>query len=274
MVSSSSSSERRIRTASQPLFRNAIVRPPASNFGDGHTTADLGAPDHALALIQHAAYCAALERCGLALTRLAADPRHPDSTFVEDIAVLTDGRAMLTRPGAASRKGEVAAIREALAKFYDRLAANEDPGTLDGGDVCEADGHVFIGLSKRTNEEGARQLAAFLAEGGMTSATIDVRGIPGILHLKSGLAYVGGGRVVAIQALAGHPALDRNQVLTVEPGEDYAANCVLVNDRILVPSEHPRTLAALEHLGLEPIALEMSEFRKMDGGLSCLSLRF
>jgi dimethylargininase len=256
------------------LFRNAIVRPPAPNLGDGHTTVDLGAPDHALALIQHEAYCAALERCGLTLTRLPADPRHPDSTFVEDVAILTDGRAILTRPGAASRKGEVAAIRDTLAKFYDRLDVIEEPGTLDGGDVCELDSHVLIGLSHRTNEEGARQLAVFLAEGGMTSATIDVRGIPGILHLKSGLAYVGRGRVVAIEALAAHPALEGYQVLTVEPGEDYAANCVLVNDRVLVPSEHLRTLAALEHLGLEPIALDMSEFRKMDGGLSCLSLRF
>jgi dimethylargininase len=258
----------------QPVFRNAIVRPPPSNFGDGHTTADLGTPNHALALVQHEAYCAALEHCGLTLTRLAADPRHPDSTFVEDVAIITDGCAILTLPGAASRKGEVAAIREALVKFYDRLEAIEDPGTLDGGDVCETEGHVFIGLSHRTNEEGARQLAAFLAEGGMTSATIDISGIPGILHLKSGLAYVGRGRVVAIEALAAHPALDRYQVLTVDPNENYAANCILVGDRILVPSEHPRTLAALEHLGLELIALDMSEFQKMDGGLSCLSLRF
>jgi len=257
-----------------PLFRNAIVRPPSPNFGDGHTTVDLGAPDHALALLQHEAYCAALERCGLELTRLPADPRHPDSTFVEDTAVLAGGRVILTRPGAASRKGEVAGIRETLARFHDRLEAIEEPGTLDGGDVCEADGHVFIGLSHRTNEEGARQLAAFLADAGMTSATIDVRAIPGILHLKSGLAYVGRGRVVAIEALAADPAFDRYQVLTVDPHENYAANCVLVGDRILIPSEHPRTLAALERLGLEPIALDASEFRKMDGGLSCLSLRF
>jgi dimethylargininase len=256
------------------LFRNAIVRPPPPNFGDGLTTVDLGAPDHALALLQHEAYCAALERCGLELTRLPADPRHPDSTFVEDTAIPVGGRVILTRPVAASRKGEVAAIREALSKFHDRMEAIDEPGTLDGGDVCEADGHVLIGLSDRTNEEGARQLAAFLAKGGMTSATIDIRSIHGILHLKSGLAYVGQGRVVAIEALAAHPALERYQVLTVHPDEGYAANCVLVNDRILVPSEHPRMLAALEHLGLEPIALEASEFRKMDGGLSCLSLRF
>lgn len=256
------------------MFRNAIVRPPAPNFGDGLTTVGLGAPDHALALVQHGAYCAALERCGLELTRLPEDPRHPDSTFVEDTAIPVGGRVILAHPGAASRKGEVAAIREALSKFYDRMDAIEEPGTLDGGDVCEADGHVFIGLSHRTNDEGAKQLAAFLAKGGMTSATIDIRAIHDFLHLKSGLAYVGQDRVVAIQALAAHPALERYRVLTVHPDESYAANCVLVNDRILVPSGHPRMLAALEHLGLEPVALDASEFRKMDGGLSCLSLRF
>jgi len=98
--------------------------------------------------------------------------------------------------------------------------------------------------------------------------------IPGILHLKSGLAYVGHGRMVAIAALAKHPALSRYQVLTVDPDEEYAANCILVNDRILVPAKHPRTRAALEHLGTELVELDMSEFQKMDGGLSCLSLRF
>jgi dimethylargininase len=259
---------------SASAFRNAIVRPPPPNLADGLTTAELGSPDHALALEQHEAYCVALERCGLALTRLPADPRHPDSTFVEDTAILAGGRAILTRPGAASRRGEVAAIRDTLSGFYERLVSIRDPGTLDGGDVCEADGHALIGLSERTNEEGARQLAAFLSALGIPSDTVDVREVPGILHLKSGLAYVGHGRMVAIAALAGHRALARYRVLTVDDAETYAANCILVNDRILAPAQHPQTLAALEHLSTETIPLAMSEFQKMDGGLSCLSLRF
>jgi len=259
---------------SEPAFRYAIVRPPAPNLGDGLTTADLGSPDPALALAQHEAYCAALEHCGLTLTRLPADPRHPDSTFVEDTAILARGRAIVTRPGAASRQGEVASIRETLAGFYDGVESIEAPGTLDGGDVCEAEDHVLIGISERTNVEGARQLAAFFASVGLTSDTIDIRGIPKILHLKSGLAHVGHGRMVAIRELASHPALGRYQVLTVHDDEVYAANCIVVNGRILVPAHHPRTLAALEHLGTEMIPLDMTEFRKMDGGLSCLSLRF
>ena len=122
-------------------------------------------------LEQHAAYCQALRECGLSLTMLEADLRHPDSTFVEDTAVLTPRGAILTRPGAASREGEVAAIRPAIASFYPNDAAHSSrPGTLDGGDICEAGDHFFLGLSHRTNEAGAEQLAAHLAGQGYTSS--------------------------------------------------------------------------------------------------------
>ena len=256
------------------MLRHAIVRPPGTNFADGLTTVDLGAPDLSLALAQHEAYCRALVACGLELTRLPADSRHADSTFVEDTAILTAGRAILTRPGAPSREGEVGAIRDPLSAFFDRFACITSPGTLDGGDVCEADGHFLIKVSRRTNVEGARQLAAFLAEGGHTSSLIDVREIGGILHLKSGIAYAGEGRMVAIQELAEHPALEPYQVIPVEPAEAYAANCVRVNDRLFVAAGHPKTEAALRRLGYDVLTLDMSEFQKMDGGLSCLSLRF
>lgn len=255
-------------------FRRAIVRPPGPNFADGLTTVDLGRPDFTRALAQHAAYCDALERCGLTLIRLAPDPRHPDSTFVEDTAILTPLGAILTRPGAPSRSGEVNAIRGPLGTHFASFAEIVAPGTLDGGDVCEAGDHYFIGVSERTNEEGARQLAAILAGRGFTSDLVDVRGVAGILHLKSGIAYAGEGRMIAIEALAGHPALATRQVLRVLPSEAYAANCVRVNDRLLFAAGHPRLEAALRELGYDLLPLEMSEFQKMDGGLSCLSLRF
>jgi dimethylargininase len=251
-----------------------MVRPPSPNFADGLTTVDLGAPDRDRALAQHAAHCKALERCGLVVTQLADAPDYPDSTFVEDTAILTPSRAILTRPGAPSRAGEVSAIRTPLSAFYTEFRAISDPGTLDGGDVCEAEGHFIIGLSNRTNEEGARQLAAILAEDGHTSAFLDIRAVEGILHLKSGITYLGDGRIVAIQELAHHPALRSYNVITVEPSETYAANCVRVNDRVLAAAGYPRLEAALHRLGYDLIPLDMSEFQKMDGGLSCLSLRF
>jgi dimethylargininase len=256
------------------LLSRAIVRPPSSNFADGLTTADLGAPDHERAMTQHAAYCEALERCGLAVTRLPEDPRHPDSTFVEDTAILTARGAILTRPGAPSRTGEVEGIRGSLSGFYPAFREIAAPGTLDGGDVCEAEGRFLIGISGRTNEEGARQLAAFLDADGFTSSLVDIRDIDGILHLKSGIAYLGDGRVVAIGALRRHPVLRDYEIIPVDASETFAANCVRVNERLLVAAGHPRLTAALGRIGYDVLPLEMSEFEKMDGGLSCLSLRF
>lgn len=255
-------------------FTRAVVRIPAENFADGLTTAGLGAPDVALALQQHTAYCRALEQCGLDLTVLPADPRHPDSTFVEDAAVLTPRCAVLTRPGAASRAGEVEDMLPVLRRFYQKIQTITAPGTLDGGDICEAGTHFFIGLSERTNEAGAQQLAAFLAEEGFTSSTVQVRGIPGILHLKSGIAYLGDNLLVLIDAFAGLPQFAGYNILRVDPAENYAANCVRVNDRVLLPAGHPRLQQALQNLGCRVLPLDMSEFQKMDGGLSCLSLRF
>lgn len=256
------------------MFRRAIVRPPSANFADGLTTADLGVPDHRLALAQHAAYAEALERCGLDVIRLPEEPRHPDATFVEDAAVLTPRAAILTRPGAPSRAGEVEGIRAALAPWYPEPLRIEAPGTLDGGDVCETDRGFVIGISARTNEEGAAQLARHLAGAGFRSSFLDVRDVEGILHLKSGVASIGDGRVAAIDALAGRPALRGFEVVPVTPEESYAANCVRVNDRVLVAAGYPRFERALRALGLETLALDVSEFAKMDGGLSCLSLRF
>jgi len=255
-------------------FTRAIVRLPAPNFAAGLTSVNLGAPDYACALEQHAAYCQALAACGLQLTSLPPDERFPDSTFVEDAAILTSHGALLTRPGAASRSGEVAAMRVALGAFYPQLAAITAPGTLDGGDICEADGHFLIGISARTNAEGAAQLARWLAAQGYTSACIDIRTTPGILHLKSGIAYLGDNRMVVIDALADHPALAACELVRVAGGEEYAANCVRVNDHLLLPAGYPRLSARLAALGYAVVELAMSEFHKMDGGLSCLSLRF
>jgi dimethylargininase len=255
-------------------FRNAIVRVPGSNFADGLTTSALGTPRYDLAMQQHVAYCEALRQCGLNLAMLPADLAHPDSTFVEDAAVLTPKAAMVTRPGAATRLGEAIAIRGELEKFFPVVHAIEAPGTLDGGDICDAGGHFFLGLSLRSNEEGLRQLAVFLASPGYTSTVIDVRNTRGILHLKSGIAYLGENTLVLWEALAGLPAFAKYERIVVAPEEQYAANCIRVNDRVLVPGGFPKIAAELERRGFHPLPIEVSEFEKMDGGLSCLSLRF
>jgi dimethylargininase len=255
-------------------FSRAIVRTPSEDFAEGLTTAELGAPDLALALSQHGAYVDALRRCGLEVTVLAPEPGLPDATFVEDDAVLLPHTAILTRPGAPSRAPEVPALAPVIAEFFPSVHAIEAPGTLDGGDICEAGRVHFIGLSARTNEAGAFQLARILETEGRRSTIVDIRGKPGILHLKSGIASIGDDRLVAVEALADHAAFAGFEIVRVAGGEEYAANCVRIRDSILVAAGYPHLEEALSAHGYPTVALPVSEFRKMNGGLSCLSLRW
>ncbi len=256
------------------MFSRALVREPAANFSQGLTTSGLGAPDFERAVKQHAAYCAALERCGLTITKLGPDSAYPDSTFVEDTAILTERGAILTRPGAPSRRGEVASIRTSLENFFSNIVDVEPPGTIDGGDVCAAGNHFFIGVSDRTNHAGAQALAARLASWDYTSSRIDIRDDPQLLHLKSGLAYLGDNCLVVIESLASRTEFSEFNLVVVENAEHYAANCIRVNRHLLVAEGYPNFAEKVRALGYPTIALEMSEFQKMDGGLSCLSLRW
>lgn len=256
------------------MFTKAIVRAPSANFATGLTSVDLGSPDHDLATRQHAAYCEALQSCGLNLIYLPPDERHPDSTFVEDAAIITTRGAVIARPGAPSRLGETNRIERELRGYYSDLRRITEPGTLDGGDVCEAGDHFFIGISHRTNEAGARQLAELLNTFGFSASLIDIRGLSNILHLKSGMAWLGDKRLVVIEALSRRKEFSTYELVHVNSVEEYAANCVFLNDRVLVPAGFPGLQRQLEDLDYRTIALEMSEFQKMDGGLSCLSLRF
>src|SRR5688572_3390654 len=237
------------------MFNKAIVRKPSENFADGLTSVDLGVPDFEIAIVQHRAYCEALQRCGLRLVELEADAGYPDSVFVEDTAVLTERCAVITRPGAASRGGEVVSMAETLALYYDKLDRVEGPGTIDGGDVCQIGEHFLIGISERTNEEGSRQLSKYLAAAGFTSGHIDIRGIDGLLHLKSGISYLGDGRVLVTHALAGEKKLEGFELVRVAEGEEYAANCIRVNDYVLFVAGFPRLRGTLEGLGYSIIEL-------------------
>ena len=256
------------------MFTRAIVKEPCASFADGLTSIDLGNPDQEIVLRQHQAYCDALESCGLDLIRLGPDDKYPDSTFVEDTGLLTARGAVLTRPGAESRRGEVELMAPVVLKYFREVCSIEEPGTLDAGDVCEAGEHFFIGISRRTNEHGAQQLAGWLDSFGYSSSLIDIRGLSNILHLKSGMAYLSGKRLVVIEALRNVPEFSGYDLICLNSTEEYAANCLSLNGRILIASGFPGVKRELELLGYPTISLEMSEFEKMDGGLSCLSLRF
>jgi dimethylargininase len=256
------------------LITKAIVKQPSTTFASGETSVDFGQPDFDKTLEQHQAYCDVLESCGVELIRLPAEEQYPDSTFVEDTALLTPRGAVLTRPGAESRRGEVESIAPVIRDYFENIYSIEQPGTLDAGDVCEAGDHFFIGISRRTNEHGARQLAGILHSFNYTTSLIDIRSVSNILHLKSGLAYLHGKRLVIIDALREFEEFSGYNLICLNSTEEYAANCLSVNGRVLIASGFPTLKCELERLGYQIITLEMSEFQKMDGGLSCLSLRF
>jgi dimethylargininase len=255
-------------------IKNAITCLPAESFSRGLTSSSEGKPSLEKALDQHRRYCDALRASGLTVDILAAAPEYPDSTFVEDTAILAARVAIITRPGAPSRLGEIELIKKPILAYRTDFKQIIAPGTLDGGDVCQADEHFFIGLSARTNAEGARQLSVILHAHGYTSSTVDIRGQSRLLHLKSGIAYLGNKRLVINPELSALSAFRTYELIEVPSAEAYAANCIHINDRVLIPAGYLDVAEILDSLGYASITLDVSEFRKMDGGLSCLSLRF
>ena len=252
-------------------FKNAIVRLPCKRMVEGLSSAGLGIPDHGLAMKQHEKYVEALKECGLDVRVLPADDSFPDSVFVEDTALLTGSVAVITNPGAASRQGEIISMEETIKEHYDGIEHIHSPGTLEAGDVMMAGNHFYIGLTDRTNHEGASQLISILQNYGMNGSIIE---ISEMLHLKSGVSYLENNIMLAVGPLLHHPDLTSYDKIPVPADEAYAANSVWVNNRVLVPKGYPKTLNNIKSAGYETIVLDMSEFRKLDGGLSCLSLRF
>ncbi len=253
------------------MFRNALVRLPCRGMVRGLSTAGLGAPDYERALAQHAAYVDALRGCGLEVTALDADESYPDSVFIEDTAVLSEKTAVITRPGAPSRRGEERPVAAALRARFPGLEAIRAPGTLEGGDVFRAGDRFFVGISARTNEAGAGQLAVILQAHGYAVTAVPLRAV---LHLKTGVAYLENNRLLACGEFLEHPLLSGFEIVPVPADEAYAANSVWINGRVLVPAGFPRTRESIEARGYETMSVDVSEFRKLDGGLSCLSLRF
>ncbi len=253
------------------MFKHAIVRTPGKSIVDGITSADLGKPDYENALIQHAAYVKALEACGLEVTVLNADERFPDSPFVEDAALVTPQCAIIMNPGAQSRKGETAEIAQVLRERFETVEFVHEPGTVEGGDIMMVGSHFYIGLSERTNQEGAQQVIEILRNYGMSGSAVEMNDM---LHLKTGVAYLENDNLVACGEFLTHPAFQEFNILPIGTDESYAANCIWVNDKVLIPWSYPNAKVAIERAGYETIEVDVSEFRKLDGGLSCLSLRF
>jgi dimethylargininase len=251
------------------VLTRAILRRPGPDFAAGITTATLGAPDPSRMLAQHGAYADALRAAGLEVEVLGALPGFPDAYFVEDVAVVVPELAVVARPGATSRRGEADEIVPVLAR-HRPLARLEHPATLDGGDVLIVGRTVYIGVSARTNHEGAEQLAHLLAPHGYRSQMIPVASG---LHLKSSVSWVGGETLLLSARFADRPEFRASRRIVVDGADEAACNALLINGTLFTPAGFPNVRRRLEAAGLAVIELDVSEARKMDGGLTCMSLR-
>ena len=226
--------------------------------------------DYTRAQTQHRAYEAALRDLGCLVQTLPADALLPDSVFVEDVAVVLDEVAVLTRPGAPSRRAETPAVAAALSP-YRPLLAIEGPATLDGGDVLRIDRTLYVGLTDRTTQGAIDQLATLLAP-----YRYQVRAVPveGCLHLKSAATLIAPGTVLCNRRWIDPSGFGGVDVLEVDPGEPYAANGLLVGDRVIYPTSFPATRRVLERRGLRLVPLDVSELQKAEGAVTCCSLVF
>jgi len=253
------------------MTRIALTREVSDNIGRCELTHIARQPiDVALARAQHATYEDALRELGCRVERVAGTPDSPDSVFIEDTAVVLPDLAVITRPGAPSRRAEASAVSEAL-RPYRQLQTIEAPGTLDGGDVLTIGHTLFIGETARSNLHGIEQMKRLLAPEGYT-----VIGVPvtGCLHLKSAVTRISD-EMLLIQPVwvdaSAFPGLD---VLEVDPTEPYAANALRIGDRVLYPTAFPRTARRIEARGIEVRTVDVSQLAKAEGAVTCCSLVF
>lgn len=256
------------------IFKRAIIRTPSPSLLYGLTSnTSLGLPNYAKALQQHDNYLNALRDCGLVVTVLPESNEFPDSCFVEDTALLTGKIAILTRPGAQTRRDEVHLIEPTIRSFYadhniKKICA---PGTLEAGDVMQVNDHFYIGVSARTNHHGAQQLIDILQDYGYTASTIELKNM---LHLKTGVSFLGNNTFLLADECIHMPEFQDANRIIVDSDESYAANAIMINGTVILPLGFPKTEEKIKALNLKIKTVDVSEFRKLDGGLSCLSLRF
>ena len=251
----------------------ALVRTPGRDLSGALTRHPGPVADAREAARQHARYIEALSGCGLDVRVLPPLSGHPDAHFVEDCAVvLSERRALISRPGAPSRRGEVATVAEALGEHLE-LVTMRGPGTLDGGDVLRVGDRLFVGRSSRTNDEGIAQLSAAASGSGLRVIPVQVEGS---LHLKSVATALSDALVLMVAGSLPASIFAPAGVLTLpaDSREAHAANVVRIGSRIVLPSGCPETLALIRGQGLDPIAVPSGEFGKMDGALTCLSILF
>jgi dimethylargininase len=245
----------------------AMVRQPSSRLAEGIVTHISRSPvDLALARAQHAAYADALTASGWQVEQAPPADDCPDSVFIEDAVAVCEDLAVLTRPGAPARRAEVAGAEQAVRSLGLRTARIEEPGTLDGGDVLQSGRTVYVGRGGRTNGEGIRQLRGLLAPLGRTVIAVPLRHV---LHLKSAVTALPDGTFLLLPELVPAELFPAVRPVAEEGGCHVVP---LGGDRVLIAASAPGTAVLLEDLGFSPVVVEISEFEKLEGCVTCLSV--
>ena len=258
-------------------FTNVIVRKPGKSLCNGITSApELGQPIYERAVEEHDDYIAALKQCGVEVTELPALEEYPDSCFVEDPAVITRCGAIITNPGADSRNGEKDEIEPTIRQFFDDEHVKHivAPGTLDGDDARRmmVGDHFYVGRSAPHQRGGHPPVHRDPPEGwGARGLRVPLEEV---LHLKTGVNYLEDGNMLVSGEFIEKPDFAEYNKVVVPEDEAYGANCIWVNGTVIVPEGYPTVLKAVQGLGYKTLVVDTSEYRKVDGGLSCLSLRF
>jgi dimethylargininase len=256
------------------LFSHVLCRMPGDSIAKGLRAGEGADPDPARFRLQHRAYQQALAKAGADVICLPALEDYPDSVFVEDPALTLPEGAILLRPGAESRAGEVADMRSALEPFFSAVKALEGPGFVDGGDIMVTSREILVGRSARTNEEGFEELAAILKGWGYQSRLVETP--PSILHLKTGSSIMDDDLILCTPTMAQSGLFDGYDLIETAPGEEAAANAIRINDTILLSAGHPGTAERMRNVlpELDVVELDTSQAALVDAGLSCMSLRF
>lgn len=253
-------------------FTHAITRRPAASATGGIRAIDTGAPDVALMLRHHDDYVAALRAAGAAIVELPDLPAYPDAQFVEDTALCLPEGAVVMRPGAASRLGEAAEMAPTLRTLYDQVLTIEGPGTIEGGDILVTEREILVGRSARTDAAGIAELTGLVARWGYSVRELQTP--PGVLHFKTDCSLLDAETVLSTPRLAAAGGFAGYKIIHTADGEEAAANSIRFNDVVIMPDGFPRTAERLASAGYRLVLIGNSECAKLDGGMSCLSLRF
>lgn len=254
-------------------FTHAITRKPAASIIAGLRAVDTGTPDLALMQAHHAAYIAALRATGATVIELDALDAYPDSVFVEDTALCLPSGAVIMRPGAPTRLGEAAEMAPHLEALYADVKRISGPDSfIEAGDILMTETEILVGRSARTNAAGIAELAALVAPWGETVR--EVHTPPGVLHFKTDCSLLDAETILATRRLSATGCFAGYRLIDVAEGEEAAANTIRFNDVVLMPAGFPRTRDALLAAGYDLCEIGNSECAKLDGGMSCLSLRF